>query len=156
MRARGWAVAILVGCYNEAVIPNDSGAPDVEEEPGVVPADARVDTKPPPPASGILVSGPALLSQTGLYSDFANRTIATGIIEFAPRFPSWTDGATKRRWILIPQGKTVDTTDMNQWTFPAGTKLWQEFTYGKIVETRFLWKQGDGWSNWWMGAYVWR
>jgi hypothetical protein len=157
MRARAWTVAILVGCSSDnGVIPNDSGVPDVEEERRVAPVDARVNDTTSPPASGILVNGPALLSQTGLYSDFGNRTIAVGIIEFAPRFPSWTDGATKRRWVRVPQGQTVDTADMNQWTFPVGTKFWQEFTYGKIVETRFLWKQGDGWPNWWMGAYVWR
>jgi hypothetical protein len=157
MRLRAWPAAILVGCSNDAtVIPNDAGVADVEEEPRATPDDARVNDAKLPPASGILVNGPDLLSQTGLYSDFSNRTIAPGIIPFEPRWPSWSDGALKQRWIQVPQGKTVDTTDMNQWSFPIGTKLWQEFTYGKVVETRFLWKQGDDWPNWWMGAYVWR
>ena len=146
---------LVVGCSSDPIaIASDAGASDAGDERNVPRSDARVnDAK---SSSGLLVTGPALLSETGLYSDFANRSIAPGIIEFAPRFPSWSDGATKRRWIRIPQGQTIDTSDMNQWSFPIGTKLWQEFTFGKIVETRFLWKQGDDWANWWMAADVWR
>lgn len=152
-----WGVLLLAACSaNEGVNAVDSGVADALDEPVVTPPDARVDAK-PPPESGIRVTGPALLSQTGLYSDFKNRTIAPGLIEFTPRWSLWSDGAEKRRWMKLPQGKTVDTADMNQWTFPDGTKFWKEFKVGStIVETRFLWRQGDGWQNWWMGSYVWR
>lgn len=128
----------------------DDGRPDARAAPG----DAASAT----PPSGILVLGPKLLSQTGLYADLGARTLAAGVLEYAPRWPLWADGATKRRWIRLPQGQTVDTSDMNQWKFPAGTKMWKELSVGgKVVETRFLWKVVDGgWPYWWMGAYVWR
>src|SRR5581483_6959425 len=89
-------------------------------------SDARAPDAKPVRASGILVDGPLLLSQTGLYSDFASRTIAPGNAAYAPRWPSWMDGATKRWWIRIPERRTIDTSDMDRWTFPDGTKLWQE------------------------------
>lgn len=159
---RRWALGLLLfGC--KETDPNtaiDSGV--AIDDAGSDQAEVRVyPDAPPPPESGILVKGPLVLSQTGLYSDFANRTVTPGIVEFTPRWPLWSDGAEKRRWIQLPQGKTIDSTDMNQWTFPVGTKFWKEFTVqgdgGKTtVETRFLWKQGEGWQYWWMGSYVWR
>jgi hypothetical protein len=137
-------------------------APDVSvEDAGAM--DAKADVRDaagevPPEMAGILVKGPDLLSQTGLYADIKTRTIAPGVIEFAPRWALWSDGADKRRWIQLPQGKTIDTTDMDQWVFPVGTKLWKEFTVsGKVVETRLLWKVDDkGWRYWWMASYRWR
>ena len=107
--------------------------------------------------SGIVVRGPLVLSETGLYSDFDARVLAPGVLEYAPRWPVWNDGAAQRRWIQLPPGKKVDTSDMDQWTFPEGTKLWMALEVdGVPVETRFLWKRGTGWDHWWMAAYVWR
>ena len=37
------------------------------------------------------------------------------------------DRAAKRRWIQLPEGATIDTSDMDYWQFPVGTKLWKEF-----------------------------
>ena len=79
--------------------------------------------------------------------------IADGITEYAPRFPLWSDGATKRRWIRLPEGEAIDTSDMNHWSFPIGTKVWKEFSKaGKRIETRLLWKQEEGWFHM---AYAW-
>ena len=53
------------------------------------------------------------------------------------------DGAELGRYLLLPRGTTIDTSVMDQWVFPVGTKSWIEFRVGgKLVETRFLWKQG--------------
>jgi len=110
-----------------------------------------------PEESGIVVNGPAVLSQSGLYSDIGTRTIAPDVIEYTPRWSLWSDGAEKRRWIQVPKGQQIDTSNIEQWSFPIGTKLWKEFKVGTtIVETRFLWKQGNDWTQWWMGAYRWR
>lgn len=161
---RPWAGALLffIACTTgEGINPLDAGVAETEVSDAGIDHSGH-DTGPVPPTSGILVKGPLVLSQSGLYSDFAKRTITPGILEFTPRWPLWSDGAEKRRWIQLPQGKTIDSTDMNQWSFPVGTKFWKEFSVaaadgGKtIVETRLLWKQGDGWANWWMGSYVWR
>jgi hypothetical protein len=104
------------------------------------------------------VTGPRLLSETGLYSNFAARTLAPGVMPFAPRYSFWSDGAEKSRFLLLPPGTKIDTSDMDDWAFPVGTKVWKELKVGgKVVETRMLWKQQDaGYEGWWMVAYVWR
>jgi hypothetical protein len=96
---------------------------------------------------------PELLSETGLYSDLEDETLADGVLEYHPAYELWSDGATKRRWVKLPAGATIDTTDMDFWVYPVGTKLWKEFTVGAArVETRMLHKQKGGWA---MVAYLW-
>jgi len=97
--------------------------------------------------------GPLKLSETGLYASIATQSLAPGVAEFDVRFPLWTDGAEKRRYLALPAGSTIDTTLIDVWQFPVGTKAWKEFTRsGKRVETRLLWKRADGWL---MVAYAW-
>lgn len=100
---------------------------------------------------------PTLLSQTGLYSNVANETLAPGVYAFQPQYALWSDSATKRRWVYMPPGKKIDTSDMEFWQYPAGFKLWKEFTRdGVRVETRLLLKRGDGLNDWYMMAFKWR
>lgn len=99
-------------------------------------------------------NGPAsLLSRTGLYTEDVEE-LAPGVVAFTPRFPLYSDGATKRRWLLLPEDTPIDTSDGDYWIFPVGTKLWKEFTRdGVRVETRLLEKRPDG--SWWRLAYRW-
>jgi hypothetical protein len=62
--------------------------------------------------------GPRRLSQMGLYRDIETRAIADGVVEFEPSYSLWSDGVSKRRWIMLPAGTQIDTSDMNQWIFP--------------------------------------
>lgn len=97
---------------------------------------------------------PCLLSETGLYQADMT-TLADGVHPFTPAFPLWTDAAEKKRWISLPANTKVDTTDMDNWAFPAGTKLWKEFVRDSVrVETRLIEKQESG--VWRMVAYQWR
>lgn len=66
---------------------------------------------------------PEVLSSTGLYSDAEVGVLADDVIEFTPRYPLWTDGATKRRFLLLPEGGQIDTSDANDWAFPVGTRF---------------------------------
>jgi hypothetical protein len=98
---------------------------------------------------------PRLLSQTGLFADMAKETLGDGVRAFQPHYALWSDGATKRRWLYLPVGAQIDTSDMDYWTFPVGTTAWKEFTRdGVRVETRMLRKRGPG--DWTMIAYQWR
>jgi hypothetical protein len=119
--------------------------------------DAGVDARPRRDA-GSSITGPDRLSDTGLYADFGTRTLAPGVMAFSPRYPFWSDGAEKNRYLLLPPGTKIDTSEIDQWAFPIGTKVWKEFEVGgKLVETRMLWKKADlGADGWWMSAYVWR
>ena len=100
------------------------------------------------------VRAPATLSDTGLYADFASLRVNPAHLGFAPQYPLWTDGASKRRWISLPAGTAIDASDPDAWTFPEGTRLWKEFSFGGTpVETRYLERLSDG--GWLYAAYAW-
>jgi hypothetical protein len=97
---------------------------------------------------------PQTLQDTGLYSDVATLRVDPKHLAFAPQYPLWTDGATKRRWISLPPGTAIDGSDPDAWSFPVGTRLWKEFSFGgQRVETRYIERQPDG--QWLYAAYVW-
>jgi hypothetical protein len=96
---------------------------------------------------------PLMLACTGLYADWPTRTIAAGVRAFAPGTELWSDGADKSRFILLPAGTKIDTSNFDEWSFPVGTKLWKEFRLGgQTIETRFLWKRDYGWFR---TTYAW-
>lgn len=97
---------------------------------------------------------PRFLSDTGLYEDISGDRIASGVRAYQPRWQLWSDSADKRRWLRLPEGDAIDTSDMNFWRFPVGTQVWKEFTRGSVrVETRLLEKTAS--STWEMVAYQW-
>ena len=99
---------------------------------------------------------PELLSETGLYVDAATGELGEGVEPFAPQFLLWSDGATKKRWAYLPEGEQIDTSDMDNWVYPTGTKLWKEFTRdGVRVETRLLTRTREGGRGWKGVAYIW-
>lgn len=103
------------------------------------------------------VTGPMLLSQTGLYGDFPSRALAPGVFAFVPRYPLWSDGADKERYLLLPPGTKIDSSDMDGWFFPVGTRAWKQFSVGgTVVETRLLEKVYNDPSGWWEVAYLWK
>lgn len=110
----------------------------------------------PAPSPAAVAASPERLSATGLYADIASGTLASGVRGYTPSFALWSDGAEKRRWIWLPPGAVLDTSDMDAWIFPRGTKVWKEFRRdGVRVETRMLEKFGDGDADWSMIAYAW-
>lgn len=94
------------------------------------------------------------LQCTGLYSDFETRTVAPTARPYAPAASLWADGYDKSRWIQLPDGQPIDATNIDNWKFPVGTKVWKEFRAGdKPIETRLLWKsKADRWVS---ASYVW-
>jgi len=120
-------------------------------------AGAFAAAAPAAPAAGGVIdrTNPApRLSETGLYSDAARKVVARQNLSFSPQYPLWTDGATKRRWIYLPPGTSIDASDPDAWVFPVGTKLWKEFSFGRPVETRLIERLPDG--SWRFLAYVWK
>ncbi len=150
MKIRLFALVSCVAFGLGACGDDDGGATDAQST-----ADANVDSS-TPDASGpdANTTMPATLRDTGLYSDWDNEVLATGVSEFQPKYVLWTDGATKRRWVYIPSGGQIDTTNMDYWELPVGTKLWKEFSRdGMRIETRLLQKNGA--DDWFMMAYAW-
>ena len=108
---------------------------------------SRIPTKPylqmPPLADGEI---PALLSQTGVFSDTARRIPNTGLIPYELIEAFWSDGADKSRWIALPGGK-ITFSPGGEWRFPPGTVFVKNFDLGvdaadpkakRRLETRLL------------------
>jgi len=97
---------------------------------------------------------PTSLDCTGLYSNLATKVLSPTAIAYTPAVPLWADSADKLRWIEIPDGGTIDRSIPTEWSFPVGTKVWKEFSYGgKRVETRYFHKQSP--NFWTYNTYVW-
>ena len=108
---------------------------------------SRIPTEPylqmPPLADGKI---PALLSQTGVFSDTARRIPNTGLIPYELIEAFWSDGADKSRWIALPGGK-ITFSPGGEWRFPPGTVFVKNFDLGvdaadpkakRRLETRLL------------------
>ena len=99
---------------------------------------------------------PDRLSDTGLYLDLASDRMAPDVAAYRPQFALWSDGADKRRWVSLPAESVIDTSDMDNWRFPQGSKFWKEFSVaGKRVETRLLYKSGPTDDDWVALSYLW-
>jgi hypothetical protein len=103
-------------------------------------------------ASGGPAWPPPTLRETGLYSDWATKTVAPENLPFSPQYPLWSDGAQKHRWLRIPRGTFIDGTNPDVWRFPVGTRAWKEFRFDRRVETRFIERTRGGWK---FAAYAW-
>ena len=136
-RARGPARATT----SRRVVPRDTDASVLDGGPL---ADCQI------PSSGL----PTDVYCTGLYATRAPAQLAPGVMPYTPGVTLWSDGAEKHRFLQLPPGTKIDTTDLDAWKFPVGTKVWKEFRLGgALVETRLLWKRSA--SKWELGTYVW-
>jgi hypothetical protein len=98
------------------------------------------------PGSSDVPRPPDRLADTGLYLDVRAGLIDPANRLFAPQYPLWSDGLTKKRWVYLPPGGVIDATDDSGWRFPEGTRFWKEFSLnGRKVETRLLWRAEGGW-----------
>jgi mono/diheme cytochrome c family protein len=95
---------------------------------------------------------PQTLGETGLYSDWATKTVAPANLPFSPQYPLWTDGARKSRWLYVPKGRVIDASNPDVWRFPVGTRAWKEFRFGRRAETRLIERTPSGWQ---FAAYAW-
>ena len=91
---------------------------------------------------------------TGLYLNQDPAQIATDAMPYTPGVILWSDGAEKHRYLSLPPGAQIDTSNLDSWKFPLGTKVWKEFRVdGALVETRFFWKRNE--AAWDSGTYIW-
>jgi hypothetical protein len=123
-------------------------------------SDSPAVTPDAPPDAEVLPSVmPDRLSETGLYIDIGAKTLSPRLVEFTPLNVLWSDGAEKHRWYQLPPGATIDSTDMDHWKFPVGTKFFKEFARdGKRLETRLIWRvadTGNREADTLFGSFVW-
>jgi hypothetical protein len=96
------------------------------------------------------------VSETGIYSDLAALTLDSSFEPFAPNFVLWADGAEKSRFISLPPGQKIDTSELDHWVFPVGTRVVKEFRLdGVLLETRLIERYGKGREDYWFGSFIW-
>jgi uncharacterized repeat protein (TIGR03806 family) len=96
---------------------------------------------------------PALLSQTGAFSNLTTLGTVPGIIPYEINLPFWSDNAEKKRWFMVPTGEQIKFERDDVWRFPIGTTWIKHFDLEMIrgnpaskrrIETRFLVLSEDG------------
>ncbi len=105
-------------------------------------------------------SAPQLLSQTGAFQDLQTLTPNPGVIPYDLIESFWSDGAEKKRWLVIPNDGSHDTpqekisfSEDGDWEFPVGSVLIKHFempidelnpSIKRRLETRFSVKASSG------------
>ncbi|MEP4076206.1 LamG-like jellyroll fold domain-containing protein [Haloferula sp.] len=120
---------------------------------------------------------PALLSQTGVFTDLPNLTPRAGLIPYEPASKLWSDRAAKFRWIAVPntegaagefdeESEKITYSEGSEWAYPIGTVFIKHFALPLDLrdednpaslfnlETRFLVRGEDG--NYFYFTYRWR
>lgn len=81
-------------------------------------------------ASGTPVASrplPALLSQTGAFTNLNTLTPQPGFIPYTVNSPLWSDGAVKTRWMALATNTAITFAPEGEWTFPIGTVFMKHF-----------------------------
>ena len=101
---------------------------------------------------------PERLSALGLYPELPSReSWHERAAYYEPRYPLWSNGSDKQRFIVLPEGASVDTSG-SSWEFPVGTTFFKTFSYlegkerDRAIETRVLRRTDDGYE---FAAYRW-
>lgn len=93
---------------------------------------------------------PAKLSDFGFFTDGAKLEPAAGVTAYRLNTPLWSDGATKLRFLYLPQGTEARAEGEGLLDLPVGAALIKTFAFpegGKLrlIETRVLMHRADGW-----------
>lgn len=90
---------------------------------------------------------PSRLSETGCFDDTATLEAAAGVLPYELNVPFWSDGALKRRWVVLPALASVGYAATGAWSFAPGTVFVKHFELETVtgdpesrvpVETRLL------------------
>jgi hypothetical protein len=132
-----WALACAPASSANAIGSGDGGV------------DSGRPSSAPPANPSDRLSGSGLYAQNG-----PAQGPAPGVLEYAPRFGQWLDGAALRHFLWLPPGAVIDTSDADDWSYPSGTRAWQELARdGVKIETRFMEKLGP--DDWRFMTYHW-
>ena len=111
---------------------------------------------------------PALLSATGVYSDIVAKKVDTAMNYFEVNAALWSDGAAKKRWIILPPGTRITYVDSTDYfDYPNKTIFVKNFYLDTVLndsttrrywETRLLVNKEDlnGKDYWYGFSYRWK
>jgi hypothetical protein len=102
---------------------------------------------------------PKSILDVGLYEGPpGGRSVAPAARGYTPAWELWSNGLAKDRYLVLPRGKTIDTSDRAAWQFPPGTLAFKTFfsgsadAAGRPIETRVM-RRGE--SKWEYAVYLW-
>lgn len=89
---------------------------------------------------------PERLSAFGLYPDAPERTVvATNATSYEPRWPLWSNGSSKERVLVMPDGTSAE--EIEGADVPPGSIYFKTFSYGdRAIETRLVRRTDVGWE----------
>ncbi len=104
--------------------------------------------------SGSAAPIPQTLTATGCVNPSNATQPAGGLIPYDVSAPFWSDGASKDRWIGLPDGQNITVGTGGDWQFPNGTVLMKHFRNDtRLIETRLFMRHPDG--TWGGFSYAW-
>jgi uncharacterized repeat protein (TIGR03806 family) len=97
---------------------------------------------------------PLHLSETGVFVDTASAQLepSPGFLPYDVITPLWSDGASKQRWLSLPDAAAIGFSETGSWSFPEGTVFVKQFDLAldearpderRRLETRLL-VNGEG------------
>jgi hypothetical protein len=101
---------------------------------------------------------PPSLSEVGLYPIHGDiHTISKRALSYTPRWPLWSSGSDKHRYLVLPEGEQIDNQvsgalDGSAWDFPVGTIFFKTFLFPdadgalRPMETRLLRRNEEEWD----------
>lgn len=100
---------------------------------------------------------PTKLSETGIFESMAKQKPAEHLVAYDVNAPFWSDNATKSRYFILPEGKSLGFRSEGSWIVPIGSTLVKNFNMKigrrlRIFETRLIKRTKDGWES---ATYVW-
>jgi uncharacterized repeat protein (TIGR03806 family) len=105
-----------------------------------------------PPAAPAGVG--AKLSETGCVDAKDTTKPPPGLIGYTVNSPLWSDGATKDRWLYVPQGAKIGVAPDGDFDVPPGSVAVKTFSaFGKKIETRLFVRHAD--ATWAGYSYEW-
>lgn len=114
---------------------------------------------PPRPATQTCLAGapaslPTRLSRTGCFVTLSPLRPGPDLVPYDVSAELWTDGADKRRFLVVPPGEAIEVGADGAFSFPEGSVLVKVFLMRLAggdgrpvpVETRFMLRRADGWE----------
>ncbi len=83
-----------------------------------------------------------------------NPNTEAGVLPYDLNNPLFSDYASKKRFIYVPNGSQIDYSESNTLDLPTGSVLIKHFYYeqDEYIETRLLIKKSNGWQP---ETYIW-
>jgi uncharacterized repeat protein (TIGR03806 family) len=112
-----------------------------------------LDRRPSNPTCRAHAELPERLEDTGCFEPGSSAPIGA-LLAYGVQVPLWSDGASKERFVALPDGAVLSIDEHGRLVLPPGGVLVKTFRLGdQPIETRLLVRADDG--SWHAATYVW-